>query len=248
MTDFDLWWGDSLKLTETITVKNPKITEIKNLKDEGYAKYLNAICATPYDLMVELHDNGIMYTDLTDFGLFIGMCVQNLQNCKNEDEIKDNIYYKSFIFWFGKMFFPCQNTENNTWFLQSESGEIIDEFLFKEITTFIKKLNFISLAPKFSPNNKRAKEFLIEQTRVEQKDKTSISKVSLQSICSSIRCKGISKQEITEMSIYELYESYYRMSIIDNYDKTMAGICSGTVDSSKMNLDEINWANMISVK
>lgn len=71
--------------------------------------------------------------------------------------------------------------------------------------------------------------------------------VNLHSIISAVGWKTNSFFDVLGLTVYQLYDAYYRLSTIDNYNFTLTGIYTGNVDSSKIKLPDINWANVIKI-
>jgi hypothetical protein len=71
----------------------------------------------------------------------------------------------------------------------------------------------------------------------------------LDNIISAVAWKSpnLSIKEIFDISIYQLYDGYFRLIKIDNYENTMRGLYSGSIDTSKtkIDFDKINWASSL---
>jgi hypothetical protein len=47
------------------------------------------------------------------------------------------------------------------------------------------------------------------------------------------------------MTIYQLYDGYYRLSIIDSCNNLAQGIYHGTISQKDVKESELNWAKII---
>ena len=97
--------------------------------------------------------------------------------------------------------------------------------------------------------NERARKFIEQQ----KKKKAMLAKhkkqtINLRSIISGVGWKAQSFEFISKLNIYQLYDGYGRLGVIDNYHYTMSGLYAGTVDSKSIKLPELNWANIIQLK
>lgn len=94
--------------------------------------------------------------------------------------------------------------------------------------------------------NEMARQWYLEIKRKERTRPRPKSNVDLQSIISGVRWHGkISKEEILKMTIYELYDGYYRLSIIDNCINLTQGIYHGTINQKGVKDNDLNWVKII---
>lgn len=134
-----------------------------------------------------------------------------------------------------------------------ETGKtVFTEEKFEEIKRILKIANFIQDEEKeeYVAGNDRAKKFMdLLKKKKEQYANVKKTKINLHSIISAVRWKpsGLNK-DIFELTIYELYDAYRRLENIDYYNFTLTGIYTGNVDAKKINLSDINWANILKIK
>lgn len=85
-----------------------------------------------------------------------------------------------------------------------------------------------------------------EFRELEESKKSKNNKTTLHSIIESVATRGIGYNliNIWELTMYKLMRTYYRKDIIDNYENTVRGIYAGTVDGSKIKLENIYWGNV----
>jgi hypothetical protein len=72
-------------------------------------------------------------------------------------------------------------------------------------------------------------------------------KINLHSILSAVSCRTHGIEKTLSLTIYQLYDMYFRLGLIDNYYQITTGIYTGNVDQSKIKLPDINWANVIKI-
>jgi hypothetical protein len=122
-----------------------------------------------------------------------------------------------------------------------------------ELTKKIAKIgNFIQEAKEeeYVAGNERARKFLEEQKKRKEllaKVKKNKEQVNLHSILSAVAWRTTGVNELLNLTIYQLYNGYFRLGLIDNYNHITTGIYTGNVDSSKIKLPDINWANIIKI-
>lgn len=94
--------------------------------------------------------------------------------------------------------------------------------------------------------NELAREWYLELKRKERMQPKLKSNVDLQSIISAVMWKSHkSINEILEMTIYQLYDGYFRLSLIDNCNNLVQGIYHGTIDQKTIKQNDLNWAKII---
>jgi hypothetical protein len=79
------------------------------------------------------------------------------------------------------------------------------------------------------------------------KAKKKDEKINLHSIISAVAWRTVGFNEVLKLTIYQLYDGFYRLGLIDNYHYTFTGIYTGNIDGSKIKLPDINWANTIKI-
>jgi hypothetical protein len=93
-------------------------------------------------------------------------------------------------------------------------------------------------AKSFWEKLKRKRELAAKNTKKEEK-------INLHSIISAVGWKAESFTFINKLNIYQLYNGFSRLRVIDNYKYNMTGIYTGSIDSSKIKMPDIDWANII---
>lgn len=126
---------------------------------------------------------------------------------------------------------------------------ILDESKFNKMFEFLRDINLIKkekvLESKLT--KKGVKKTHLKYSYDERKSKIGKSSVSLDSIVSSLIVKQQNFKELWEYPIYTIYDTYYRMIHIENYNNTVRAYSSGTIDTKKnpIKWDKINWSNKI---
>lgn len=229
-TELKLLAGLSI-VVDDIEIKPLTLREIIKIGYNNYINNLNIYALKVSDLFQEITDD---IKDIKVFDIIL-----------NVNDIYQMFQYSSVIFF-----------NYNTLKADLESQNIIfdeDKFLHRnnwdKICKIIKLQNCMvekNEEEEFNFANERARKFMEEIKKIKQNAPKKKEEVNLSSIISSVAYKSnIGINNILDLTIYQLYDAYYRLNIIDNYDKTMVGIYAGTVDSKKINLKDINWAKII---
>jgi hypothetical protein len=239
MDNLKLLYGDSVKVFDELYIKNPKLVEIKNLGFEKYNEYINLLCLMPEDIAdILLFDMEIWYEDITSWQLFINSYMTNEK-------------VRLAVEWITGKNFNFVNSVNPYLYYENNDKKIfIDEKIFNYIQKIIKIINFVpDKRHGYNFKNRIAHEmYLNDEYRKRKKIKNRKQKIDLSSIISAVAWKsGVGIDRIWDLSIYQLYEGYFRLNNIQNYSDTMNGIYSGNIDSSKLDLEKINWSNIIMI-
>ena len=238
MDRLDLLYGDNLIINEKLVIKHPKLIDIKKLGYEKYNNYINLLSMTPIDIADVLwFENNIWFEDLNVWKFFISIYVQY-------PEIQDALK------WFTDLDFSVAENENGIYLYSENNHMAINEHFYMEILDFIKDINFIPDKSKLDisrAGNRKTKLYLLEQER-KKRNKKHKTKIDLSSIVSSLIWKS-GNDNVWNLPIFTVYEGYFRLNAIDNYDKTVTALYSGNIDTTKtkIDLDKINWSNIITI-
>ena len=152
--------GSNFWINKNLTVYIPTVQEVADFGEDIYFHVLNAIIRKPYDIAVELDDNGIDYQSITDWDLFVDTASQI------------PIEYSCILF--GKFDFSklkaYVNDEGTKILVNQENPDIvIDEAIYRIIVTYLRYIHFISEKVEYDVGNSIAKKFLLERMRRKQK-------------------------------------------------------------------------------
>lgn len=238
MDKLDLLCGDNYKILEQLEIKHPTLRDIKELGYDKYNEYLGLLCLTAHEVGDMLwFEQGIWYEDISDWWLFYNRYVGNTT-------------IQEALKWFTGKDFGLLDDGKEAYLYCQENNIIIQEPVFMATMDFIREINFMNSKSQYNPGNKRLKLYLLEQQRKKRKRQQK-SKIDLISIISSVAWKsGVGVNYILDMPIYQIYDAYFRLCNIDNYDKTMTALYSGNIDTSKtkIDLENINWSNIIAIQ
>ena len=227
--------GKPYRVNKYITVYLPYVYEVIDFGEEDYFRVLNLFTRKPYDIAVELDDNGIDYQSITDWDLFVDTAPQL------------PIEYTCILFGrldFSK--FKAYINENNMKILvHSDNPEIIiDEAIYRMIVTFLRYVHFISEKVEYDVGNRTAKKFLLERMRRKQKKalkdylagkKKQKSQISdMIKYCVNNAGFKYNYETVMNLKLNLLYESYFFIVHGEERRSIMYGVYNGTIDTSKM--------------
>ena len=152
--------GRTYYVNQYIKIYSPEVYEVIDFGEDNYYRVLNLFVRKPYDIAVELDDNGIDYQSITDWDLFVDTASQI------------PIEYSCILF--GKFDFSklkaYVNDEGTKILVNQENPDIvIDEAIYRIIVTYLRYIHFISEKVEYDVGNSIAKKFLLERMRRKQK-------------------------------------------------------------------------------
>lgn len=229
-----LLYEDSIRINDFIEVRIPTVEDIlKN--EEQYYGIVSSIVSTPFDMMVQLDDIGIDFTEIDDYQLFL----ITFQTIRSQDT--------SLIF--GDLdlsgFDVAVNEENQTIvLLDKNTGIVIDKAVFVKIAEALRKIHHLERNNKKAGNDE-AKKFLIERARVKQKrqrrkKQTSQLEPLIIAMVNTEQYK-YNYEETRALSIFQFNESVVQIVKKVDYMNKMHGVYSGTVSAKDLNPDDLNW-------
>lgn len=230
-----LLYARQYDINDKICVKIPTVGELIDNEDE-YFDIVSTIIATPYDLMVQLDDNGIDFTKITAFELFCLLFV-HLKDLDTSLVFGDLDLSK---------FNTAINNQNGNVVLRDEENDItIDRAIHGQICACLRKLLNIPKTEK-QPGNEEARVYMLEKAR--RKSKRKSKKRESESQIEDLIIALVNSAEfpydyetVKDITIYQFYSSLKQVNHKVRYDKTMIGVYAGTVQFDKLATDERSW-------
>ena len=228
--------NDDYFINEHIRIKNPTVGEVKSFGEDIYFSVLNLFIRKPYDIAVELYDDGIDYQSITDWDLFFDTITDIPQSYTSI--LCGEIDFTKFL--------RCEDVETKRKYLIHKDNHefIIDEVIYRHIVTYLRYVHFVSEKVEYDVGNKTAKKFLIDRMRRKQKklqqDYATGKKKRKSQISNMIRyCVNNANFKYDYLSVMDiklclLYDSFFFITHNNERDNVMSGIYHGTIDASKI--------------
>lgn len=250
---------DKLKLLAGLPIKIKNVgniypltlREIAEIGVKKYNSYLNLLCFELEDLKsIGLDDTINKLKNISTFDIIAMNCCYN-EKFKNiaiealslffKEEVNFINYKKGHV---NLAFFYLGDVKDN---------RIIHKENFEDIKSVIRQQNLIQSnkdkKEEYNFANEAAKKMYEKIQKSRQKAPKPKSNIDLHSIISSVAWKcGVGINEIWNLTIYQLYDAYYRLNVIDNYDNITSGVYAGTIDGKKIDLRKHHWSNIIKLK
>lgn len=229
-----LLYSNSYPINDRIIIKIPTVGEILDNEDLYY-DVVCSIIATPYDMMVQLDDNGIDFTKINAFELF---CLMS-GKLKEMDTslVLGDLNLKDFR--------TALNEESgNLILLNMKDKTVIDRAIHDQICTFIRKMLYMPKNEK-TPGNEEARKYMIERARIKQNRR---KKKKQESQLERFIVALVNTSEfhydydtVRNLTIYQFYASLRQISQKIRFDNTMIGCYAGTVKFDDLSNDEKTW-------
>jgi len=217
--------GLSIMINEYISIR-PKI--LKEIIQTGYDNYNKLVG------IILVNENEI---NTTVYQYLKTICLENEANC---DFVLASLQY----------LFEINMAVSEMGFAYIDEKEefiVISEDIFNEAVKIIKIQNCVQVKTEeeYNPANERAR-LLIEKIKKNRENAPKVKdNTSLQSIISGVAWKSYVGISVWDLTIYQLYDAYNRLQLIDNYNNVQNGIYTGNIDQSKINFKDLSWSKTI---
>ena len=230
----NILYSNQYPINEYISIKIPPVGEILN-DESSYYSMVSLITATPYDMMVQLDEVGVDFTELNDFELFL--LFFNTLKLQDTSMIFGELDITKFV--------AAINEQNNTIVLKDlESGLIIDRLLHGQICEAVRKIHHLERNRR-KPANGEAKKYLLQRAKEKMRRRRGLIEDSqLEQLIIALANTEQFKhgyEEIKGLSIYQFNESVHQIVKKIEFDNTMHGIYAGTINAKNISQENLNW-------
>ena len=229
-----LLYANRFEINDKIYVKIPTVGEV--LADEDkYFETVYTTIATPYDLMVQLDDNGIDFSKISSFDLFC-LLFGHLKELDTSLVFGDLDLSKFTI---------AINKQNGHHVLRDEENDItIDMAIHGQICACLRKLLNIPRTDK-RPGNEEARLYMLQKARKKaQRKKKQQPESQLEDLIIALVNTAefpYDYESVKDLTIYQFYASLKQVTHKVKFDKTMIGVYAGTVQFDSLSNDERSW-------
>jgi hypothetical protein len=219
-------------------VNNPKIGDILDFGEERYYRMVSSFIAQPHEYRVQLYDMGL---DFEEVHLFDFLWLFMLRGLKQDDT---KILFGDVDFSTFELFGLSDNKER----LLICGDLSIDEFSYRLIADFIRKVHGFTQSKPPTYLNKHTKDYALNRERDKLKYSKAKKKEEYQSILVPIISAYVNCEEssytyetVMELTISQLQDAISRVKKLKQYKEIMQGLYANGVDRNKINLEEVNW-------
>lgn len=234
MGTVNLLYRRRYSINEAIQIEIPTVGEILE-QEQSYYGMISMLTATPYDMMVQLDDIGLDFTDLNDYELFL--LVWGTLKAQDTSLIFGALDLSKFE--------TAINSQNNTVVLRdAESGTVIDRAIHGQICQAVRAIHHLERNNR-KPGNDAAKEFLLQRARRKlQRDHKCTERSQLEELIVALvntEQFHYGFEGVKDLSIYQFNESVQQVIKKIDFDNKMRGVYAGTISAKDLNPDDLNW-------
>lgn len=234
MPTLSLLYNREYAVNDDIHVVIPTVGQI--LEDEdSYYGMITTFTAMPIDLMVQLDELGIDFTEISDYDLFLIL----FNGLKGQ---KTNLLFKDLDI---DKFQLTQNQQTGDLFLiNSEDHIMIDRRVYGQISAVFRKVHHIERNRR-KPANDDAKKYMLQRAKEKQRrNKNRKVESQLESLIVAMVNAPEFKYDYDgakNLSIFQFNESVRQIIKRVDYNNRMFGVYSGTINAKEMSQDDLTW-------
>ena len=229
-----VFMGDDYAVNDKIVIHQPTIREIVNYGEQDYFAMLTALTNYPSDMKSVLWDVGIDYTKITDFELFMSLCMAFPVE-------RTRIIFGDLDF----TQFRVKKHDVVGTYLEADDGTVIDWNVHRLIVEALTTTNLIHKEREI-PVNESTKMALIEWDR---EDRALAAKRPYRSqltpfLSAMVNYAGFKYDHHTvqDITIYQFFDAVQRVQLINNAQTLLQGMyINPFLDSSKVDKSHLNW-------
>lgn len=234
MTESNFLYKSFIPINDKIGIVVPTLEQVLS-NETDYYSLVSALTAMPIDMMVQLDDAGIDFTEIDEYQLF-QMMFMGIQN-QDTRMIFGDLDLSGFQL--------VVNPENGDLvFFDSEQDIVIDKAIYGEIANILRKINHLEKNLR-KPGNEEAKQYLIDRERRKQrrrknKPHTSQLEPLILALVNTPEFK-YDFEGVKNLTIYQFNSSVRQIIKRIQYGNYMYGIYSGSIDPKGINKDDLTW-------
>ena len=236
MATINLLYKHEYAINDKIKILIPTIGEIIDKEDEYYS-LVSLLTAMPIDLMAQLDDIGIDFTQINEYELFLIL----FEGIKSQDA--------SLIF--GDLdlskFERAINEQNETIvYVDKENDIVIDRAIHGRIAAVLRKIHHLERNYR-KPANDEVKKYLLERERVKLKRrKNKNTQSQLEPLIIAMVNAAEYKYDFEgtrNLTVYQFNESVRQVIHKVDYNNRMIGVYTGNINAKELSQDDLNWLN-----
>ena len=239
-----MFFGEDYKIANGIIISQPSIGDILVFGEKKFYQVLNTFITNPTSMRVLLWENGVDWTKITDYELFIRLILQFKLNKEDTFLLFGELDFTQFAPYKRKK----EETDSDgnevydTVLINEKQNVLIDEEIYMHIAHYLRTM--FNIFPKVEKaRDKTTKEWMIEEDmekrRIEKDDDSTL--LPMISFCLNHPGFKYNKQELRNLGIVEFNDSVQRLLVYESTTALMKGMYSGFVDTSKIDQKEFNF-------
>ncbi len=223
------------KINDNICIKIPSVGEILEFGEGKYYGLISNLTSMPIDMLVELDDLGIDFTEINEYELFC--LLFPLLKTQDTSLIFGDLDLSNFV--------PAISEQNGELVMVDRENDItIDRAIYGQIAFTLRKIHHLEKNNR-KPGNEEAKRYLLERARLKKKrSRKDVDCSQLESLIVAMVNTEEFKynfESVKSLSIYQFNESVRQIIKKVDFNNKMIGVYAGTVNVKELNQDDLNW-------
>src|SRR5574344_1442306 len=232
--EIQLYRGKDFHISDKFIIKQPTIGEICDFGEHKYLSMVSTIIATPFDMILQLTEMGIDFTEITPYQLF---CLTS----KSLTPDVTSLLFGDLDFTKFQMY-----KKNDSIIMVNQDGIEINEINYEIFTEYIRRIHCIPKQKFTSVANDFAKNELIKEAQMDmerwKRKNIKFKSTYLPLVSSLVNHQGFKFDwnTVWDMKVYAFFDSIQRIQIYENASHLYTGLYSGCVEFDKIK-KELNW-------
>lgn len=237
-----MFFGDDYKIAEGIVISQPSIGDILEYGEKEFYHMLNPFITNPTSVRVVLWQNGVDWTKISEYELFIQLILQSDFTPDKTSLLFGNLDFSKFQPF--KKRGDSEESNDNIVLIDAENNIKIDKEIYSHISLYLRTM--FNIFPKTEKAKGRTtKEWMIEEEiakmKIEKEKSNDSTLLSMISFCLNHPGFKYKKSELKNLGIVEFNDSVQRLLVYESTTSLMKGMYSGFVDTSKIDKKEFNF-------
>ena len=232
--ELKLYFGEDFRINEHMVIHQPTMGEIITMGEREYFALVQALVATPSDMIAQLDKAHIDWNDISDFELFSMMALSFTPK-------QTEIFFGDFDFSKFEIV-PVENERRHV-LHHTELGFDFDELKYEAMVGYLRKMHSFKKNVKHA-GNEATKKIMIDMAYEDwNRMKKAPFKSQLKPLISTlVNSEGFKYDlnQIRDLNYCAFMDSVARQQIIRSSTALMHGIYSGNVDMKKLDKKELN--------
>lgn len=226
-------------INDSISILIPDVGSVFDNEDL-YFDVISMIIATPYEMMAQLNEVGIDFTQINDYELFC-LLFKKLQ------EMDTSLVFGDLLL--SDFYIAEKEPNHNVVLYNPKTDVVIDRVAHDQICKFLRRMLRVPRVEK-RPANAEAKRYMLERAKaaLERKRRRKSYKSQLEEyIVALVNSKEFpyDYKSVRDISIYQFYSSLHQISHRIKFDNTMIGYYSGTIKFEDLSESDRSWISTI---
>lgn len=240
------------KINDHITIRIPKVDEIwgsENSHEKEYLAMASLFIQTPTDMMIELDDMGLDWTEISEYELFVITMIAFLKDTNVSSMMWNSLFVDLD---YTNISIQLDKNGTNYIFINSSGDVIFDKKIYELISDALCNILFTTKNREYAKvPEKDTRRYILDRARLKRKRRLERLDNNNTETTSSSVLDGIilflvnhrdfkyDFETVKKLSVYDLYASFKQINKNQEIDGLMTGYWYGNVDLSKISSSQL---------